>query len=97
MYSSIFGYCGGALLSVNLIPQIYKALRTKSTRDLSWIMLCLNTTGSILYGTYGILVKSPPVYSTIGVTLLQTLVLALLKCVYDRADKPQTDDCLEVV
>ena len=49
----LFGYVALATTMIGLIPQVYKAYRTKSTSDISWIMLwnCLICSGSwIIYG-----------------------------------------------
>ena len=49
----LFGYVALATTMIGLIPQVYKAYRTKSTSDISWIMLwnCLICSNSwIIYG-----------------------------------------------
>ena len=84
MYTSIFGYLGGIILSINLVPQIIKSIKTKSTTDLSWYMFFINIIGFCFYGTYGILIHSIPIWSTVIVSLAETFLLMSLKLYYDR-------------
>lgn len=86
MYTSIFGYLGGIILSINLVPQIIKSIKTKSTTDLSWFMFLINIVGFCFYGTYGILIHSIPIWSTVIVSLIETSLLMSLKLYYDRRD-----------
>ena len=54
------GYVGGALLSVQLFPQIHKVIRTKSSKDLSFQFLGLNIMGLLCMTIYGLLNNDTP-------------------------------------
>ena len=42
IYVDIFGWLGGILLTLNLIPQIYKAHITKKVEDISTTFIIVN-------------------------------------------------------
>lgn len=48
------GFIGGSILGLQLIPQIYKAYKTKSTNDISTFFLLMNIVGLTLMTTYGV-------------------------------------------
>ena len=52
IYVDIFGWLGGILLTLNLIPQIYKANVTKKVEDISTTFIIVNVTGLLLYSIY---------------------------------------------
>ena len=54
IYVDIFGWLGGILLTLNLIPQIYKANVTKKVEDISTTFIIVNVTGLLLYSIYGL-------------------------------------------
>lgn len=54
IYVDIFGWLGGILLTLNLIPQIYKAHVTKKVEDISTTFIIVNVTGLLLYSIYGL-------------------------------------------
>ena len=41
MIINCIGFIGGSILGLQLIPQIYKAYKTKSTNDISTFFFCL--------------------------------------------------------
>ena len=82
-YSSIFGYFGGLLLSIQMIPQIIKVSKTKSAGDLSYVYLTLNLIGLQSLAIYGILENEKPLYIPAGVSGMNTVMLLILKSVYD--------------
>ena len=83
-FDDILGYIGGGILSFQLIPQIYKVQKRKSSSDLSFFFLFLNIIGLGLMCTYGFLNQEKPLYITTGISLINTIVLSFLKLYYDR-------------
>ena len=55
----MIGYIAGALTTVAFAPQLLRALTTKSTRDVSLLMLLCSTSGMLLWMLHGIQVKDP--------------------------------------
>jgi uncharacterized protein with PQ loop repeat len=70
-----FGYIGGVLLSIQLFPQIYKVIQTKSSNDLSFQFMGLNIMGLGCMSVYGILNNDTPLYVPAMISLTNTIVL----------------------
>jgi len=74
----ILGYIAGTLTTVSFIPQVIKAWKTKSTRDISLEMFLIFTLGVLLWIIYGILRCDPPIIAANLVTLtLASVILAM--------------------
>ena len=69
------GYVGGALLSVQLFPQIHKVIQTKSSNDLSFQSLRLNIMGLLCMTIYGLLNNDTPLYIPAIISLSNTIIL----------------------
>jgi MtN3 and saliva related transmembrane protein len=78
----ILGITAGTLTTVAFIPQLAKALKSKSTSDLSWGMVLTFTIGVLLWLIYGIWIDSLPVILANAVTLLLQLGIISLKMKY---------------
>ncbi len=78
----ILGVTAGTLTTVAFIPQLAKALKSKSTGDLSWGMVLTFTIGVLLWLIYGIWIDSLPVILANAVTLLFQLGIVSLKIKY---------------
>jgi uncharacterized protein with PQ loop repeat len=83
-YFSIVGYFGGFLLSVQMIPQIFKVIKSHSAADLSYVYLSLNLIGLQCMAMYGIYQNEKPLYIPAGVSSLNTMMLVSLKMKYDN-------------
>jgi MtN3 and saliva related transmembrane protein len=78
----ILGITAGTLTTIAFIPQLAKALKSKSTGDLSWGMVLTFTIGVLLWLIYGIWIDSLPVILANAVTLLLQLGIVSLKIKY---------------
>ena len=72
------GFIGGTILGLQLIPQIYKAYKTKSTNDISTFFLLMNIVGLTLMTTYGVCNNDMPLYLPTSISLINSLILLLL-------------------
>ncbi|MGL5004298.1 MAG: SemiSWEET family sugar transporter, partial [Casimicrobium sp.] len=61
MNHELIGFCAALLTTGSFFPQVWKIWTTKSTRDLSWWMVTMVTSGVGLWLLYGILMKSPSI------------------------------------
>ena len=77
--ANLIGSAAGALTTVAFIPQVVKAWRTQSVRDLSLWMLLAFTTGVALWVLYGVKTHALPLIITNGATLLLALFLLGMK------------------
>jgi len=80
----IIGYIGGAILTLNLIPQIYKTWKTKSAGDISYLFLFISIFGFGFYLTYGVYNKLYTIIFPSSISSFLMIILALLKKKYDN-------------
>jgi len=81
---NIFGYIGGITLSFCLLPQLYKTIRTKSAKDISYGWQLMYGTGIGLLVIYAYYFKlNAMLIPGIG-ELVMNLILLNLKMFYDK-------------
>jgi len=76
---TFLGYIAGALTTFAFLPQLIKAIKTKSTKDISLLMFVVICTGISLWLIYGILIDSLPIILANMVTLIIAGAILLLK------------------
>lgn len=76
------GFVAGALSTCAGMPQLHKAWRTRSTRDLSLITLLMSNLGASLWLIYGISILSLPLIVANGVGLTVLVPTLSLKIKY---------------
>ena len=79
-----FGYSSGVFVGITLLPQVIKVFKTKSTKDLSHIFLALSLIAAASKLIYGILINELPIVVTAPIIGIETLIIMIAKCVYDR-------------
>ena len=75
----LLGYVAAILTTVAFLPEVIKAFRTKSTKDMSLTMWLLLFIGIACWLVYGILLGARPVIVANGVTLLLAGTILALK------------------
>lgn len=73
------GFLGGGIVAISLAPQVIKAWKTKSTKDISITWNLIYLVGLILWVIYGSLTQSAPVAIMMGLEALMALSLLILK------------------
>jgi len=91
LFPEVLGYSGGIILSVQMIPQILKIVKTKSTKDISTSFLILNISGLSLMTSYGIIRNDSPLYIPTSISLFMTIIVLILKIIYHKS-QPNIDD-----
>ena len=91
----LIGYVATVFGATQLVPELFKALRTHHLRDVSWGMLALMLAGSILWLAYGILKTIMPLSISAGMNLIFGSVLTLLKMHYSKAMRPMMRPAME--
>ncbi len=84
MNYDIIGYVGGLLTTVAALPQIIKAVKTKSLDDFAWGYLGILTCGVLLWLIYGISKMDWVLISANVVTFILNGILCILKVVYRK-------------
>ena len=79
---SILGFIAGGLTTFAFFPQVVKAARTKSTRDISLGMVSLTSTGIFLWFIYGLCMRSLPIILSNFISSMLTFTLLGLKIKY---------------
>lgn len=83
LIEQICGYIALVTTMVGLIPQIYKAYRTKSTTDVSCIMLWNSLVCSVSWMIYGLLTCSKFIIWSNVLGTITSIVSLLQKRYYD--------------
>ncbi len=81
-YVSLVGFAAGACTTVAFLPQLVRAWKTKSTRDLSLPTFAIFCAGTILWLAYGLLTSSLPLIAANVVTVLIAAGIIVLKLKY---------------
>ena len=76
---SLVGILAGTLTTLAFLPQVLKAWRSRSTRDVSLNMYLVLTTGILLWLIYGALLGDLPLILANGVTLVLAVAVLVLK------------------
>ena len=78
MNADLIGSLASTLTTVAFVPQVWRAWKTRSARDLSLPMYLIFTTGVVLWFVYGLLLGAVPIIVGNAVTLvLAGAVLAM--------------------
>ncbi|MCX7703563.1 MAG: SemiSWEET transporter [Planctomycetota bacterium] len=80
--TEVIGFIAAVLTTGGFVPQVVKAIKTKSTKDISLGMYLTITLGVTLWLLYGILLRAAPVIVANGVTLILVSMMLVLKLKY---------------
>ncbi len=72
MITQAIGYIAGTLTTLSFLPQVLKAWKTRSTKDISLSMFIMFTLGVALWLVYGVMINEMPII----IANLVTIVLA---------------------
>jgi MtN3 and saliva related transmembrane protein len=78
------GMVAGTLTTIAFVPQVLKIYRTKSAKDVSYLMFSIFSTGIVFWLIYGILIRSTPIIAANVVTLTLSVIIIVLKIRYHR-------------
>jgi len=78
IYLDVIGYIAAFLTTIAFLPQTFRTIKYKQTKDISLVMYLLFCTGVFVWLVYGIVLANIPLIIANGLTLaLSTTVLAL--------------------
>ncbi len=78
----IIGFLAGIFISVSIVPQIVKSLKTKKVADISLLMLLILIGGEFLWIIYGIAISSYPIIAMDGFAFIATIIMLYVKIRY---------------
>lgn len=91
MEETVLGYTASAVTCAILMPQIAKAIRTRSVKDVSWLMIALHGSADALWIAYGVVTGNTPLLVTGAVTCSNTLALATVKALLERGQRSECE------
>ncbi|WP_435623676.1 SemiSWEET family sugar transporter [Flagellimonas sp.] len=75
----IVGLVAATLTTSSFVPQVYKAYKNKSTKDVSLTMYTVFLAGTILWLVYGVCIQSPSVILANAITSFLAILMLILK------------------
>ena len=91
-----FGYAGGIITVIKIIPQIIKIFKTKSAKDISMIFLILGIFGGIFMIIYGLMLQEFPIIIRSSVMLTQIIIIFIAKIYFDNKNNTNTNTNIEI-
>jgi len=79
MLVELVGYCAGTLTTISFLPQVIKAWKSRSTKDISLSMFLMFTTGVSLWLVYGIMIYDIPIIVANTVTVILAAAILAMK------------------
>ncbi|MDT8069646.1 MAG: SemiSWEET transporter [Terriglobia bacterium] len=87
--SALVGYIAGTLTTASFLPQVWQSFRSRSCRDLSYLMLFVMGSGTALWTVYGVMLRRLPIILPNAISVCLILSLILMKSAYQsRSKKP---------
>ncbi len=81
-FITILGLFAATLTTFSFLPQMIKTWRSKSAKDVSYVMLITFNIGIFLWLIYGLYLSALPIILANGVTLFFNLIILCLKIRY---------------
>ncbi len=75
----VLGFVAATLTTMAFVPQVYKAWKEKSTKDISLVMYLVMLFGVILWMIYGIYHESLPITVANAFTAILVFIMVVLK------------------
>jgi MtN3 and saliva related transmembrane protein len=79
----LFGWMASLLCTLILVPQIFKALKTRHTDDISMLMLLLSVSGNAFWVAHASLTQNIPLLVGASFISLMSIMLIIFKFKYD--------------
>jgi MtN3 and saliva related transmembrane protein len=83
MNAEVLGFIAGGLVSISLLPQVIKSIKTRSTNDISLLWMSINLLGQILWVAYGVVIGSIALWVMSAITFIMAITLFVLKLRFD--------------
>ena len=75
----VISYIAGTLTLFAFLPQTYKTIKTKSTKDLSLPTYLIISASAILWTTYGLYSHKPAIWATNLIVAVCSVIITSLK------------------
>ena len=81
-FITLLGFAAGLLTTVAFLPQMFQTWKTKSAKDVSFVMLITFMSGLFLWLIYGIILGAAPIIMANAVSLFFNFIILWLKIKY---------------
>ncbi|ALF54553.1 hypothetical protein BCD64_18155 [Nostoc sp. MBR 210] len=81
-FLTILGLVAGALTTIAFLPQMFKTWKSKSAKDVSFVMLITFMSGLLLWLVYGIALQALPIIIANAISFIFNLIILCLKLKY---------------
>ncbi|HLO88375.1 SemiSWEET transporter [Anabaena azotica] len=81
-FVTILGIVAATLTTIAFLPQVWRTWKTKSAKDVSFIMLIAFMSGLVLWLIYGIILNALPIILANSITLVLNFIILWLKIKY---------------
>ncbi|WP_071189403.1 SemiSWEET transporter [Trichormus sp. NMC-1] len=81
-FVTLLGFAAGLLTTIAFLPQMFQTWKTKSAKDVSFVMLITFMSGLFLWLIYGIILGALPIILANGITLFFNFIILWLKIKY---------------
>ncbi|AFY42765.1 hypothetical protein NIES2109_07910 [Nostoc sp. HK-01] len=81
-FLTILGLVAGALTTIAFLPQMFKTWKSKSAKDVSFVMLITFMSGLLLWLVYGIALQALPIILANAISFIFNLIILCLKIRY---------------
>ncbi|MBC5797847.1 SemiSWEET transporter [Sphaerospermopsis sp. LEGE 00249] len=81
-FINTLGLAAGTLTTIAFLPQMFQTWKTKSAKDVSFVMLITFMTGLFLWLVYGMILGALPIIMANGITLFFNFIILWLKIKY---------------
>ena len=79
----LFGWMASLLCTLILVPQIFKAVKTRHTDDISMLMLLLSVSGNAFWVAHASITQNIPLLVGASFISLMSIMLIIFKFEYD--------------
>ncbi|MBD2299788.1 MULTISPECIES: SemiSWEET transporter [Nostocales] len=81
-FLTILGLVAGGLTTIAFLPQMFKIWKSKSAKDVSFVMLITFMSGLLLWLIYGITLQALPIIIANAISFIFNLIILCLKLKY---------------
>ena len=75
----LIGLVAAISTTISFVPQVIKTIKTRATKDISFLMYAILTTGLLLWLIYGIIIKDIPIILANAISFSLAITVLIFK------------------
>jgi MtN3 and saliva related transmembrane protein len=80
--AQIIGLAAGTITSITFLPQVIRIWKTRSAKDLSMLMMIMLIIGTLLWLSYGLMIRDAAIIYTNSMVLTMSMIMMFFKLKY---------------